>query len=46
MMRRTLGIMSLLCVFVLSLTACSTQADPVAGGPPVRGAEARRVCGA
>lgn len=37
-MRRTLGIMSLLCVFVLSLTACSKQADPVAGGTPEGGA--------
>ena len=37
-MRRTLGIMSLLCVFVLSLTACSKQADLVAGGTPEGGA--------
>ena len=38
-MRRTLEIMSLLCVFVLSLTACSAkQAGPATGGTPDGGA--------
>ena len=39
MMRRMFGIVSLLCVFVLSLTACSAkQAGPAAGGTPEGGA--------